>query len=709
MSEKKIYQLLELSLWFLNPFLIILAIYNQEIQPGLFLQWMGKFHPLVLHFPIVFGILIVVYFIFFQHKRLPFDTEKLLLAANALLAGLVAICGLLLAKQNAYDDELINWHKWGGIGIALFSWSLLYVLNFKIRHKKYISLLFMLVLIGATHKGAQLTHGVNVLGFPESAAPVLQNNSPADGSQTVYDGVIAPILAQKCVSCHGSQKIKGKLQLDTPENITKGGESGNILMGNLNEEPMLFERIHLPLSNEKHMPPDGKMQLTPDEITILSKWIKSGSNFKSKFNDLAKDDSLFVLVNKNAEPPAIAPKTNLPDLAEFNSDYCTVNYLFNGSDEVAVNFFQGSFYNREYLQKLTKIKNKIVRLNMQGMPLSIEDMNIIIQFNNLEKVNLNYTRLDITSLNILKSMAKLKSVSICGIEFDETGLNAFLDQAKFSSVNIWSKTGNNKQLEKLIIKYPAIKIIVGDNLEEKLIKISNPTIEQDSSILLNHIDVKLKHLLKGTVIRFTSDGTDPDSINSPVYSNPIRLTKNTLLKVKAYRPGWQSSDIVQRTFYKSEIHPDTIYFVKNPDPKFKGKGAKTLIDYELGENNTSNGRWLASKDNDLEFVIGFKQSMPLNSAYFNSFLDLGAHIFPMTALSVQGSNDGKLFKNIVAVKFPPAAKTDLRGLRTFSCSFPNGTSFKYYKFTATNLKKLPSWHSAKGKPAWIFVDELFLN
>ncbi|MEI6679871.1 MAG: FN3 associated domain-containing protein [Mariniphaga sp.] len=709
MSEKKIYQLLELCLWFLNPFLIILAIYNQEIQPGLFLQWMGKFHPLVLHFPIVFGILIIVYFIFFQNKRIPFDTEKLLLAANAILSGLVAICGLLLAKQNAYDNELINWHKWGGIAIAFFSWSLLYVLNFKIRHKKYISLLFLLVLITATHKGAQLTHGVNVLEFPESAAPILQKNSPADDSETVFNLGISPILAQKCISCHGSQKIKGKLQLDTPEHISAGGEDGNILIGNLKEEPMLFERIHLPLSHEKHMPPDGKMQLTPDEITILSKWIKSGSNFKNKLSELAKEDSLFVLVNKNSVLPIVTPKTNLPDLKEFNSDYCAVNYLFSGSDEIAVNFFQGTFYNREYLQKLTKIKSKIVRLNMQGMPLTKEDLNIIVQFNNLEKINLNYTRLDMASLGGLKSITKLKSVSICGIEFDETRLNTFLDQAKFSSVNIWSKTGNKKQLEKLIVKYPAISIIVGDNLEDELMKISNPTIEQDSSVLLNHIDIKLKHLLKGTVIRYTSDGTDPDSVNSPVYSNPIRLTNNTLLKVKAYRPGWKSSDIVQRTFYKSEIHPDTIYFVKNPDPKYKGHGAKTLIDYELGENNTSNGRWLAFRDNDMEFVIGFKQSRHLNSAYFNSFLDLGAQIFPMTTLSVQGSNDSKIFKNIVAVKIPSANKTDQRGLRTFSCNFPNGTSYKYYKFTATNLKKLPVWHSAKGKPAWIFVDELFLN
>ena len=31
------------------------------------------------------------------------------------------------------------------------------------------------------------------------------------------------------------------------------------------------------------------------------------------------------------------------------------------------------------------------------------------------------------------------------------------------------------------------------------------------------------------------------------------------------------------------------------------------------------------------------------------------------------------------------------------------------KIIAKNLKKLPEWHPAKGQPAWLFVDEIFLN
>ena len=712
MREKKIYQILELSLWILNPLILVLAIYNQKIQPGLFLQWIGKLHPLVLHFPVVFGMLIVIYFLFFHNKRFPTATEKLLLAINAFIAGGVVICGLLLSKQNAYDNDLINFHKWGGIGISLLSWLIIYILEIKIRFKKYIALLFFLVLMGSAHKGAQLTHGVNALSFPQATASLDGSKISSDANATIYEAAIAPILTQKCISCHGADKIKGNLQLNTPENILKGGKDGDILKGDANKASLFFERIHLSLGDEKHMPPDGKMQLTSQDISILSKWIKGGGNFKIKLNELAKEDSLAVLISKN-KPASIQiteRKNNLPDLKEFNSNYCSTNYLFSGSDEVEVNFFQGSFYNHENLKKLEKIKTEIVILNMQGMPLKKEDLDIIVQFKNLQKLNLNGTKLDIASLEVLKSLPKLKSVSICGIEFDDTSLIKFLDQAKFSELNVWTKNGTQKQLEKIMVKYPNIKIIVGDNMEDQIMKISNPSVEQDSLIIPNHVDVKLKHLLKGVVIRYTTDGSDPDSLKSMEFKEDFRLSQNTVLKIKAYRAGWKSSDIVQRTYYKSEIHPDSIFLLKQPDPKHRGNGSKTLIDFDLGENNRYTDKWLGYKDSNMDLVIGFNQIRPLNSVYFNAYVETGAEIFPIAEISAQGSNDGKQFKKIAEVKFPMAQKDDPSGAKLFTCNFPKGTAFKFYKFSVSNVKKMPVWRKErKGKPAWIFVDELFLN
>lgn len=710
MNIKKLSQWGEWCIWFLNPLLLLLAIYSETSKTNDVLLWFGKLHPLVLHFPIVIGIAIVIYFLFFQNKALEENTEKFILVGNALMASMVALLGLFLSKQDAYDTNTLNLHKWGGLSIAFISWLLLYIKNITVNYKKIIALVYLFVILFFTHQGALLTHGENALSIPRPEVAV--EVKTVDSSLSVYEKAIAPILTQKCVSCHGPDKVKGKLQLQSPELIIKGGKDGNILTSFHNEEALLLQRIHLPNADEKHMPPDGKLQLTLEELTLLTKWVKAGGNFSKKISELAKTDSLAILAMAYKAPAKGSgdKKNTAPDLKEFNSNYLTVNYLFNGSEDIEVNFFQGSFYKIEQLKNLEKIKDKIVSLNMQGIPITKEDLAIIVQFTRLQKLNLNYTNLKIGDLEALKNISSLVNLSICGMEVNQNSLKKLLDKAPFTEVHIWTNHSSEKEFQQLSASNKKVKIIIGDNLDAEIIKLTSPIIEQDSSIIITSLDVVVKHFLKGTVVRYTTDGTDPDSLSSPIYSKKLRFTKNTILKTKAFKPGWISSDMAQKTFYKSDIHPDTIYFVTNPDKKYPGTGAKTLTDYELGEQNFSNGKWLAYRDTTMKFVIGFKQARPLQEAHFNAFVDNGSYIFPILSIMIEGSNDGKQFKKLNEAKFPSLKETEVvRENKSFSCSIPTGAAYKYYRFTLLNLKKLPTWHPGKGTPAWIFVDELFLN
>ncbi len=565
MNKTKIYNLIDFALWIINPILLISILFGERIETGLFLQWIGKMHPLALHFPIVLGFSIAIYFLFFSKHRFQFEIEKIVLATNALIASVVALLGVFLANQGSYEGEIFNLHKWGGFAIAIFSWLLSYMLNANELLKKFVALAFLVILIGATHKGAQLTHGVNALGFPQKENSGQEKSELFDGSASVFKVGIAPILNQKCISCHGPDKAKGKLRLDSQEYILKGGRTG--------DETLITKLIHLPIEDESHMPPDGSLQLTALEKAILRNWINDGSNFDIGIRDLPREDSLAGLIDDYlAENRKVEIKTDLPDLHAYNTDYCTVNYLYYGTDEVEVNFFQASFYKQETLQNLLKIKDHIVRLNMQNMPLEKEDLDIILQFDNLEKVNLNSTGLTISEIDGLKDMENLESIAICGIDFNEEELDELLSQANFTAINVWAENLNQTQLEKLVAKYPGIKFTIGDNLNDKILKINSPVIEQDSLIIKTFLDVQIKHLLTGVAIFYTTDGSQPDSL-SEKYTSPIRVSQNTVVKAQAYKKGWTSSDVVQRTFYKSGITPDTIFLSKPPHAKYPGKCA----------------------------------------------------------------------------------------------------------------------------------------
>jgi len=540
------------------------------------------------------------------------------------------------------------------------------------------------------------------LSLPKKINTEVVSNKP-DSLLTVYEKAVQPILINKCVTCHGGDKIKGDLQLTSIELIKKGGKHGN----------QLLERIHLPMTDEKHMPPVDNKQLTKEELAIITKWMQLGGDLNKSMKALNKKDSLFILASQYIAPIYIK-SIEQPSLDEYNSNYVTVRYDFHGSDKINVNFFQGSFYKTDYLQKLDKIKDQIITLNMQNIPLQKKDIDIISSFANLEKLNLNYSKLKIEDIQGLSALKKLKSLSLAGMNIDNNKLEAIIKSGAIQKLQLWANGLYKKDLSPLITKYPAIQFNVGDNLEDSIMKLNNPTIQQDSTIITDNITVPIKHFLNGVTIKYTIDDSEPDSISSPTYTAPLQLNKNTTVKTKVFKKGWISSEMVQQTFYKSSLSADSIVLLTQPDPKYIGNGGNTIIDHELGELNFGNGKWLGYDKSNMEFVMQFKTATQMNEVIFNSLINTGSYIFPIQSIQVEASMDGKTYKPLQSVDFSSITKaytkeTNINQLQSFKVKVDKSSAYPFYKFTLRNLKQIPNWHPGKGTPAWVFVDEVFFN
>jgi hypothetical protein len=78
------------------------------------------------------------------------------------------------------------------------------------------------------------------------------------------------------------------------------------------ELSLLIQRIHLPLEEEEHMPPKNKLQLTEEELEILSLWVSSGGRFDQKVMDLPQEDPLFVSKYPIADCIATNPSIRFP-------------------------------------------------------------------------------------------------------------------------------------------------------------------------------------------------------------------------------------------------------------------------------------------------------------------------------------------------------------------------------------------------------------
>ncbi len=84
------------------------------------------------------------------------------------------------------------------------------------------------------------------------------------------------VLAHSCTKCHGQQKQKGGLRLDTKEAALKGGEDGAVLSPGKPGESEILRRVLLAKGHEDAMPPkDGPLEAR--DLETLRKWISAGA------------------------------------------------------------------------------------------------------------------------------------------------------------------------------------------------------------------------------------------------------------------------------------------------------------------------------------------------------------------------------------------------------------------------------------------------
>ena len=85
---------------------------------------------------------------------------------------------------------------------------------------------------------------------------------------------VKPLLDSRCITCHGAEKQKGGLRLDSRAAAIQGGESGPAVVPGKPGESLLLDAV-LHSKKELKMPP--KEKLTAADITVLKRWIRDGA------------------------------------------------------------------------------------------------------------------------------------------------------------------------------------------------------------------------------------------------------------------------------------------------------------------------------------------------------------------------------------------------------------------------------------------------
>lgn len=88
---------------------------------------------------------------------------------------------------------------------------------------------------------------------------------------------IAPILAQKCIACHGERRAKGNFQLHTYDALMKGVKGERVLVVGKPEASEFYEL--LVSKDEDSRMPQNDDPLPAAQIALIKQWIQEGARF----------------------------------------------------------------------------------------------------------------------------------------------------------------------------------------------------------------------------------------------------------------------------------------------------------------------------------------------------------------------------------------------------------------------------------------------
>lgn len=449
-------------------------------------EFIGKFHPLVVHLPI--GILLLAFVQEWLLHKNKIQEERVIYFTTIIgsfFAIVAALLGWALSLDGAYNASLLNKHQYFGWALCSFSIILVFFKKYcrqtvsyqVINRILWFITITLLCIVG--HFGGSLTHGADYISFDFKSKPIkkaLSIDSIAalpplkQSSITVYEGLVYPILDKKCNQCHNDQKKKGNLKMVTLESLLKGGKHGPALQIFNAKESEIIKRVLLDPNDEKHMPPSGKTPLTSNELSLLYWWIQHGASVQERIGNVIQNDSVIMVLKSKIVPatPALSlppigviPSSKIINLQKNN---LAVFPIAKGVNYVQVSSINNPLLADQNMNSIAAIDSHLVWLNLSNTKITNKALNILSSCKNMIKLNLTNTSVNDGCIDAINQFPTLSYLNIVGTAITDNGLMQ-LKPNKMKELFCWNTKITSLGVEKFKKSHPGIQI--NNGLHEK--------------------------------------------------------------------------------------------------------------------------------------------------------------------------------------------------------------------------------------------------
>ena len=392
------------------------------------LQFLGRFHPLLVHLPI--GLIVLLPLLEFAGTR----RQSLREAAGFVLQISLATCvlaiifGLLLAYGSGEIGTTVTRHMRGGIVLAIVlllcravrrSWLMA-------QPRLYFTLLtaVLITLAWTAHHGGSLTHGSDYLTryMPLTLKRFVAPSAVSSHPNSFFARHVYTVLDTKCVTCHGTNKEQGGLRLDSYESLMAGGKDGIVIAPRNPDGSLLLKKVTLPPNDPHFMPAEGRPPLTPDEIVRIRAWVLQGAS-----PDATSIPGIFIAEDQDEAPPPVGDYSALMGeirRMQQSQGAKLVTVSANPSDGLILRTIDvASNFDDAQLAQFQRFAPFIVEAELGRTAVTDAGIETVRQFKNLRALHLEGTAVTGRTLAELSSLSQLTYLNLSGTKVTSDALS----------------------------------------------------------------------------------------------------------------------------------------------------------------------------------------------------------------------------------------------------------------------------------------------
>ncbi|WP_229797266.1 hypothetical protein, partial [Arenibacter certesii] len=163
-----------------------------------------------------------------------------------------------------------------------------------------------------------------------------------------------------------------------------------------------------------------------------------------------------------AKLPKVADST-LQNLA---SDYITINRISSNSQALSISVFLPPNYEPKPITDLKRISNNIIELDLSGIPIGEQEMDLVAQCKNLEWLELDKTPITDTEFNKLAGLTKLSMLKAYETGITDQSISILKDLKGLKSLYVWETQISDAGFYKLKESLPQLQLNHG--IDQKL-------------------------------------------------------------------------------------------------------------------------------------------------------------------------------------------------------------------------------------------------